>query len=303
MPPMDSALPDTIENLIGDYVCHSRRTMRLVETALDNLAEQDRHLYRLIDRYGRGRVSPPATWNSTAAPRLQTTLDGYLRPTPAFFGGARVVGQRAPQTTVGTGQTGQSGPHSLDQRWTFTGAMPMPMGGVAPPDFFSAVTVRPNEEQIVRATRRRTYGEISNPLNTVCPITQTEFASEDSVTEITHCNHLFSQRALQQWFQHNVHCPLCRHDIRETLPLPQNTSQDIATNMTNAINATNTSTANMPSFAGGNYGMAPLQLNPFPRLSSLLQGAAAPYDLSLPLVDASGGVAFSYSVDAPLLIE
>ena len=79
----------------------------------------------------------------------------------------------------------------------------------------SPVVVRPNQEQIRRATTNLLFREIDNPTNMLCPITQQPFESSDSVTIINHCRHIFSRNELAEWFGSNVRCPVCRYDVRE----------------------------------------------------------------------------------------
>jgi hypothetical protein len=47
-----------------------------------------------------------------------------------------------------------------------------------------------------------------------CAICQDEIETNQSVRCLTHCNHSFHQICIDTWFQRNVHCPTCRHDIR-----------------------------------------------------------------------------------------
>ena len=47
-----------------------------------------------------------------------------------------------------------------------------------------------------------------------CAICQDEFETNQSVRRLTHCSHSFHQICIDTWFQRNVHCPTCRHDIR-----------------------------------------------------------------------------------------
>ena len=39
----------------------------------------------------------------------------------------------------------------------------------------------------------------------------------EQVRTLTHCGHRFHVLCIDNWFQRNVHCPLCRHDIRDGL--------------------------------------------------------------------------------------
>ena len=47
-----------------------------------------------------------------------------------------------------------------------------------------------------------------------CAICQDVIESSQSVRRLTYCNHYFHQLCIDTWFQRNVHCPSCRHDIR-----------------------------------------------------------------------------------------
>ena len=47
-----------------------------------------------------------------------------------------------------------------------------------------------------------------------CAICQDVIEINQSVRRLTHCNHYFHEICIDTWFQRNVHCPTCRHDIR-----------------------------------------------------------------------------------------
>lgn len=111
---------------------------------------------------------------------------------------------------------------------------------------FQDVVVRPTQQQIETATERLTYSDIENPINLRCPITQEEFNPDDEVIQIRHCRHCFTPSSLNNWFNSNVRCPVCRYDIRNNtertnIANNENSSQDESTSE-NTINE-NTSTA------------------------------------------------------------
>ena len=76
------------------------------------------------------------------------------------------------------------------------------------------VTVRPTESQITDATRIIKYSDIENPVSAACPISLDNFSENDNVRQINHCGHVFSLNSIDEWFQNNVRCPVCRYDIR-----------------------------------------------------------------------------------------
>ena len=83
----------------------------------------------------------------------------------------------------------------------------------------SPVHIRPTTEQINNATERLVFNTIENPTNSVCPITQQRFEHDEHVIRIIHCGHIYTSASLQQWFQRNTRCPLCRYDIRNYHPV------------------------------------------------------------------------------------
>lgn len=80
--------------------------------------------------------------------------------------------------------------------------------------FFDPINIIPTTEQIQNGIRICTYHEIENPHNTTCPISLTEFLPDSEVMMIRYCCHIFMKNELENWFQHNSRCPLCRYDIR-----------------------------------------------------------------------------------------
>ena len=85
-------------------------------------------------------------------------------------------------------------------------------------NFYANVPIRASARQIQNATRRLRFSEITNPLNTNCPITLDQFTNETVVTEIIGCGHLFNTDAVSAWLENNVICPVCRYDIRSNTP-------------------------------------------------------------------------------------
>ena len=138
---------------------------------------------------------------------------------------------------------------------------------------FQDVIVRPTPQQIEAATERITFSEIDNPINIRCPITQEEFNPDDEVLQIRHCRHCFNPNSLNNWFNSNVRCPVCRYDIRNNTDrgTTNNTEQN-ASNEASSENSTDTNvsatetTPQQPSNT--------LRLNNL--LNGVLSGAAGP---------------------------
>jgi hypothetical protein len=88
-------------------------------------------------------------------------------------------------------------------------------------NFYSNVPVRPSQRQIDIATRIIRFGDIEDPLNNSCPITLERFNNSNNVTQILECRHNFNSVNINEWFNSNVRCPVCRYDIRNYRHTPR----------------------------------------------------------------------------------
>ena len=93
--------------------------------------------------------------------------------------------------------------------------------------FNDPVIVRPSAQTIGLATNNTLFGDITNPPNETCPITQSDFNPESIVTQIHYCGHVFCRDELAQWFNLSVRCPVCRYDIRNFTTLSSDSDDSI----------------------------------------------------------------------------
>jgi len=92
-----------------------------------------------------------------------------------------------------------------------------------PPGWSDPVLIHATPEQILAATDTATPQDDSGN----CAICQETLTSP--ATRIRHCGHSFHTTCISEWFTRSVHCPNCRHDIREwtfddpppTIPAPR----------------------------------------------------------------------------------
>ena len=77
-------------------------------------------------------------------------------------------------------------------------------------DDLENVPVIPTVEQVTNAT---TVYPVNTLQDDICIICQENIQSEE-VRRITQCGHYFHRTCIDVWFQGNVQCPTCRHDIR-----------------------------------------------------------------------------------------
>ena len=82
------------------------------------------------------------------------------------------------------------------------------------PDLES-VPIVASQDIINRNTRSVRFNEVINPLNYDCPISLDRFQDNSMLTQIIGCGHLFCNNEITRWFRTNVHCPVCRYDIRD----------------------------------------------------------------------------------------
>ena len=79
------------------------------------------------------------------------------------------------------------------------------------PGFMEPVVVRPTREQIESGSAI----EIVDAENEVCAICQDELSAGTQARSLIACDHRFHVGCIDTWFERNVRCPVCRHDIRE----------------------------------------------------------------------------------------
>jgi len=87
------------------------------------------------------------------------------------------------------------------------------------------VIVAPTSQQIEDATEDIVFNEENYDLinETRCPITLEDFQENQTLVRIRRCGHVFSQDSFQNWFRQSVRCPVCRHDIRDNIPVREST--------------------------------------------------------------------------------
>ena len=173
-------------------------------------------------RQPRTAPAPPAPLVRTAAAATGTAT-GTVRETP-------MVAQRIqiPLTmdslgslglgSLGIGSLGGSLGGSLD---TSTSLLLGGLANILLPslnvslDELSPVPVVPSREQIAVAS---ILSSVEPARDVLCSICQDHEPPEQASAQwriLRHCNHRFHKHCIDQWFQQNVHCPVCRFDIRD----------------------------------------------------------------------------------------
>jgi hypothetical protein len=77
--------------------------------------------------------------------------------------------------------------------------------------FLQPVTVRPTDEEIAMNS---TIGMLVSDTEHSCAICQDSLTPEQEGRKLNSCGHWFHRGCIDTWLSGNVHCPVCRHDIR-----------------------------------------------------------------------------------------
>ena len=86
--------------------------------------------------------------------------------------------------------------------------------------FMEPVVVRPTQQQINSGSSIVELTNNSDNSAEICSICQDSLVQDGrQVRRINTCHHMFHDNCINTWFNNNVRCPTCRHDIRT-----QNTS-------------------------------------------------------------------------------
>jgi len=78
-------------------------------------------------------------------------------------------------------------------------------------DLLEDVPIIPTDEQLRNNT---TVVTLTEDKSDNCAICQDPLLKDQETRTINHCHHMFHQTCIDPWFQRNIHCPNCRHDIR-----------------------------------------------------------------------------------------
>jgi hypothetical protein len=88
----------------------------------------------------------------------------------------------------------------------------IPRRGAGMDAFLQPVPVRPTQEQIDANT---TVGNLVSDTEHTCAICQDTLTGEQEGRKFNACGHWFHRNCIDTWLEGNVHCPVCRHDVRE----------------------------------------------------------------------------------------
>jgi hypothetical protein len=105
----------------------------------------------------------------------------------------------------------------ISELMTFLSAPPLTTnqqqqeGPLVAPAFMDPVVVRPTPAEIDAGT---TIIEVTGDGN-VCAVCQDDIPAGTAARELDVCEHRFHTGCIDTWFERNVYCPVCRHDVRD----------------------------------------------------------------------------------------
>jgi hypothetical protein len=142
------------------------------------------------------------------------TLDSLLQTERTFYQSVRILGANRAETVIETHQRNTAVLLGIIRSYM---AVESPLYSVRynvtvpstlPPGWNDPVVVHATSEQISAATETGVSFHDEN-----CAICQETITTP--ATRIRHCGHIFHPNCISEWFTRSVHCPNCRHDIRE----------------------------------------------------------------------------------------
>lgn len=93
-----------------------------------------------------------------------------------------------------------------------TGLEYMYLTNLLMPQNLEPVLVTPTIQEIEQGTQLLQANPAHESQN--CSICQDSFTEGQAIRKFRVCQHEFHRNCIDVWFQRNVHCPVCRHDVR-----------------------------------------------------------------------------------------
>lgn len=146
-------------------------------------------------------ASTASTASRSYMPNIYETYDVHIQSPTGLIPNTRSVDNAVLQAILGLIHLGE-GAEEAEGVGAGAGA-----GGLEP------VIVRPTRQTIDLRTTQ-SIAQVSNQAET-CIICQETYTEGQTIRSITYCTHKFHKNCIDRWLDTNVHCPICRHDIRE----------------------------------------------------------------------------------------
>jgi len=202
-----------LNDTMSDYNDNIRIFLEIIRSTFSSMQEEYDYDDNLSTTHNNTQIHP--TRSSQYTPIINNQINGSLPRINEINNQTRTTNPITITTTTSRTSTRPNRPPNIRNRNDLiSNPLFNAINNIFTP-IFQDVVVRPTIEQITSATRTFPFVNNSDVLNTQCPITLEHFEDGQQICQITHCGHCFTEASIRNWFQRNVHCPVCRHDIRD----------------------------------------------------------------------------------------
>ena len=234
----DDILFDDNNYIISSYIDFVNNTSASLHSMIDIINSQQHSFNEILNRYSnnsyrlnQSRINNNNNlYNLNRQPRTSFT---YRNHNNIYQPNNIYQQNRRPQDSRRQQENRLSQPNRIPNIDNIVEHLFRPTYVQIPNNLNEPVIIRPTNQQIRNATNRILFENIDSPINHTCPISQIDFSNNTEVIQLQYCKHIFMPNHILQWFQRNVVCPLCRHDIRITQ------TNDISNTVTNQNNNEN----------------------------------------------------------------
>jgi hypothetical protein len=210
---------DLLKCMYEDNIQHIERMSLSIDNIRNNNTQIINTLVRLIDNQGQVQGTNTNTNTNTRTNTMNTRSNTNTRTARNYRHRHRDIDRSANNETY---------TFEVRDYYPFTSFTGRDISSILN-TFLGPVEVYPTPAQILRATRRVLFTDLSHNVNRSCPISLEPFNDTDQVTLIRHCGHVFNSDQLSAWFRSSCRCPVCRYDIRNYSQEPNTTTSETNT--------------------------------------------------------------------------
>ena len=195
-------LLDDIHNYFPDVLYNSGRFTN-VASLLEYIQSQTRERFDRFSSAARARAPAPAPAQRPVAPPIYRPVRRVVVPISNASGSALNTGNL--NTAIPERQLNEL----LTSLLYMSGGNDITMNAT----FMDPVNVAASVDQIERSTHLR--AATAQDETSRCSICQDTYTDGQAIRGLNHCNHEYHRGCIDIWLQGNVHCPICRWDIRD----------------------------------------------------------------------------------------
>jgi len=199
-------LLDDIHNYFPDVLYNSGRFTN-VASLLEYIQSQTRERFDRFSSAARARA--PAPINRPVAPPIYRPVRRVVVPISNASGSALNTGAALNTGNLNTAIPERQLNDLLTSLLYMSGGNDITMNAT----FMDPINVAASADQIERSTHLR--AATAQDETSRCSICQDTYTDGQAIRGLNHCNHEYHRGCIDIWLQGNVHCPICRWDIRD----------------------------------------------------------------------------------------